>query len=466
MIKMKKILTSSLLIFLTAALLFSCKKDISKIGVDVVGENPLKVIYMDTVTVEVYSELIDTLRTDELSSHVVGTIKDPVFGTLNASVYNQFHLEIGDENHSFGDGAVLDSIVLYIAYGEVETYGDADYMQHLTVFELGENLDKTSTYYSFDNTRTKQAIGQINFVPNYDTIDLYDYSIDNIDTARIVRRLAIPLSEELGNRFLEQTNIYASNEDFLEAFKGIYITTLNENLPSSGGSTINLDFENDLTYIRLYYTNDEHIAGDTLDYTYSLNFDYIVNLNTARYSNFNHYDYVDASPEFRSQVIDGDQSLGEEMIYMQGLAGVRTVIKFPYLNAIDDYYNYAVNEAKLFLHDIDDSEPKLPAIPSLTLSQRVEVDSVLNYYTIRDAASGNVYFSGKYVEEDMRYYFRITQYIQDLIKGETYDNELRLEIIGGAVHPNRLVAAGSESMMDEEKKIKLQITYTKIDDDE
>lgn len=463
---MKKILASSLLIFLTAALLFSCKKDISKIGVDVVGENPLKVVFMDTVTVEVYSELIDTLRTDELSSHVVGAIKDPVFGTLNASLYNQFRLETGDEDHSFGTNPLLDSIVLYISYAETEVYGDTSYMQNWTVYELGDDMYRDSSYLSFENIRTKQdVLGQASFIPKFDTIDLYNYDVENIDTTRIIRRVSIPLSEELGNRLLSQTDIYASNEAFLEAFKGIYITTLQQNLPSSGGSTVNLDMESDLTYIRLYYTNDEHAAGDTLDYSYSLSFDYIVNLNTARFSNFNHYDYLDASPEFRAQVIDGNHSLGQEMVYMQGLAGVRTVIKFPHLNAMDDYYNYAVNEAKLFLYDIDDSDPKLPAIPSLTLSHQIEVDSTLNYYTISDASSGNIYFSGKYVNEDMRYYFRITQYIQDLIQGKTYDNKMRLEIIGGAVHPNRLVAAGSEPMMNEEKKVKLQITYTKIDND-
>lgn len=461
MIKMKKILASSLLIFLTAALLFSCKKDISNIGIDVVGENPLEVIYMDTITVEVYSELIDTLRTDELSSHVVGAIKDPIFGTLNASVYNQFRLEAGDEEHSFGVNPVLDSLILYIAYAETKTYGDT-LGQNWTVYELGEDFYKDSAYLSFENIRTKQeAIGQINFIPSFDTVDFYEYSDDNIDTLRIIQRVTIPLSEELGTRLLENNDIYASNEAFLEAFKGIYITTLQEHLPSSGGSTVNLDFENDLTYIRMYYHNDS-----TLDNDYSLDFDYIVNLSTARFSNFNHYDYLDASPEFRAQLIDGDLSLGQEKIYMQGLAGVRTVIKFPYLNAMDDYYNYAVNEAKLFVYDIDDSDPKLPAIPSLTLSQKVSIDSTVNYYTIADASSGTMYFSGQYVNEDMRYYFRITQYIQDLIQGKTLDNELRLEIIGGAVHPNRLVAAGWNPMMNEEKKVKLQLTFTKIDSDD
>jgi len=448
-----------------AALLFSCKKDISKIGVDVVGENPLEVIYFDTASIKVYSELIDSLRTDEdfISTSVVGAIKDPVFGTLNASIYNQFRLETGDADHEFGEGYQLDSIVLYIAYADTQVYGDVSYAQNWTVFELGEDLVKDDTIYSFETRRTTDAIlGQTSFVPKFDTVDLYDYNKDEIDTSRIIRRVRIPLSEEFGNRLMENTDIYESNEAFLEAFKGIYITTLEEHMPSSGGATLRLDFENDLTYIRLYYTNTAHAE----EYDYSLNFDFIVNMNTARFGNFNHYDYADADPQFKAQVLGGDHSLGSEMIYMQGLAGVRTVVEFPHLNAMEDYYNYAVNEAKLFFYDIDDSDPKLPPISSLSLSYKREISDVVNQYTIPDAGSGTNYFGGKYNSDDELYYFRLTQYIQDLIKGETYDNKLRVEIVGGAVNANRLIAAGHEPMMDLEKRVRLQITYTKIDSDE
>ena len=53
-----------------------------------------------------------------------------------------------------------------------------------------------------------------------------------------------------------------------------------------------------------------------------------------------------------------------------------------------------------------------------------------------------------------------------MIQGFTADNKLRVEIIGGAVHPNRLIGYGYEPMMDESKRVKLQIIYTKIDNDD
>lgn len=457
---MKKILSSGLLILLTAALLFSCKKDISKIGVDIVGENPLEVIYMDTATVLVYSEVIDSLRTDELSAHVVGAIKDPVFGTLNASVYSQFNIKPGNESYSFGENPEIDSVVLYISYANIDLYGDTAYQHDWVVYELGDDLLADSAYYSFQNTRIKnEPLAYASFVPNYDSVEFIEENTvdETYDTSMILNPVKIYLSNEFGNRIISSdTSAFDDDESLSAIFKGIHITTLGQNLPSSGGSLVDLDFQSDGTFIRFYYHNNEED---------SMSYDLVVNYNTARFSNFNHYEYGDASPEFRSQVINGNTEDGKELIYLQGLAGVRTVVEFPYLSKMDDYYNYAVNEAKLFIHN-QDTESGYTPISSLTLSQRVIIDSVEYQYTVPDASSGENYFNGKYDETEHQYFFRITQYIQDVIQGHTEDSKLRVEIVGSAVHPNRLIGYGYDPMMDESKRVKLQVIYTKIDNDD
>ncbi len=459
-IKRNLFIASLGIVVLTMAF-FSCKKDISKIGVEVVGENPLKVSYMDTITIKVHSELIDSLRTDELSSHVMGAFKDPVFGTINASIYSQFRLKSGYEDFDFGTNPQLDSIVLYIAYTENEVYGDTLYNQKWTVYEVGEDMFLDTAYYSFQQLRTKaDIIGQAQFVPNFDSVEYIDVVAE--DTTTIMQPIRIPLSQELGMKLLTfDTLVYEDNDSFLEAFKGIFITTLDQDLPHSGGSLVNANFASDNTYIRLYYHNDEY-PSDSLDN--SLQYDYVVNFSTARYSNFNHYDYADADADFRAQVINGDTTLGDEKIYLQGLGGVRSVITFPYISKMDDYYKYAINEAKLLLYDVDETS-NLAAIEDLTLSHKVTVDSSDYYYTITDASSGDLYFGGGYNSTDKNYYFRITQYMQDLIQGYNADNRLRIEIVGGAVHPNRLVAGGSNPLILSDKKLKLQLIYTKIENE-
>ena len=482
---MNKIFSSSLLIILTAALLFtSCKKDISKIGVDVVGENPLKVVYMDTVTIGLRSEIIDSLRSDKLSSNILGAYKDPIFGTLNASVYSQFTITRSYEESPFGtNNPVLDSIILYIKPFDTEEYrsvGDSNYTHHFTVYELGDDLHYDSIYYSFQNTRTKsEIIGDVQFIANFDSIEYItkpsDPNVIDIDTFKILNPIAIPLTEEFGTSLFENIQMYTSISDFLEGFKGLYITTLDENLPSTGGAVLNTDFNHEQTYIGLYYHNDTSFY---LDYTivdsdttnidtvhYNNVFKFDSNLGTAKFGNFNHYGYQDADPEFIRNVVDHTAPKDSTKIYMQALGGVRTFVSFPHLTKLDDYYNYAINEAKLIIHDIDE-EGNYPAIPSLSLSHKVTVDSVSNYYLIQDATSGDLYFNGDYNSDTKSYFFRITQYLQRLIEGNTEDSELRMEIVGGDVKANRLIGGGWNPPGMEEKKISLQVIYTKIDDDE
>jgi len=475
---MNKIISSSLLIFLSAAFFFSCTKDISQIGVDIVGKNPLQVTYMDTITISLQSELVDSLRTDEISSHALGAYKDPIFGTVNGSVYSQFRITDNYSSSPFiGPNPALDSIILYIKYSDDKVYGDTNYIQNLTVYELGEDLHKDSTYYSFQNIRTKSEIlGEVSFKPSFDSVYFYSKpdnpELIKPDTVRRIRPITIHLSEEFGNHLLNDTAIYETQESFLDAFKGLYITTLNSNLPTSGGSMVNASFDNPSeTYIMLYYHHDtsSYMQGDTLLVNYNLEFKYSVDLSTANFSNYNHYDYLDADIDFYNQVINGDTALYKDKFYMQGLGGVRTTIKFPYAQKIPDYYNYSINEAKLIIHNIDtDQDPFFPLSPvtSFSLSQKVEMDSTFtDYFLIPDASGGEHYFGGTYNDIAEEYVFRITQYLQSLIEGNSYDNELRLEIIGSAVHPDRLVAGGFNPSEANEKKVVLEVIYTKIDND-
>lgn len=472
---MKKIYKSSLLVLMAAALLFSCKKDISQIGVDVVGENPLEVIYVDTFSIVAHSEIVDSMPTDDLSSHMFGAYKDPVFGTLNTSIYSQFRLDASNTGFIFPDDAVYDSIILYLDYADTVVYGGNSLnpsQNHISIYEVGDQLEEEETYYHFQNLRTKdELLGDMVFIPSFDSVDFYEYDADStvVDSGRRIPPLAVPLSDELGLRFFEYgPDVYESNETFLAEFAGLYMTTLDQHLPSSDGSIVNFSFLTNETKISLYYhytdTVDETVTPIETRVVHE-SFDLICNTNTVRFGNYNHYDYFDASPEFKAQVIDGNTDLGEEVLYLQSLAGVRTYISFPHLNKMDDYYNYAVNEAKLFLWDVDDPSSQLAPISALSLSYQVDVDSSLLYYSVPDVSGGSNYFNGDYSESQENYFFRITQYLQDLIRGDTENNEIRVEIIGGAVNANRSIIGGYNPM-DETKKLKLEVIYTKIDADE
>ena len=114
-------LKSILALLLIGVLFFSCKKQPSQIGLDIVGGNPLNVYFSDTASVEIYSILRDSVRTDKLQSNLLGVVVDPIFGTTKASLAVQYNLSLA--NFSFGESQSFDSIVLTIPYQQTSNYG-------------------------------------------------------------------------------------------------------------------------------------------------------------------------------------------------------------------------------------------------------------------------------------------------------------------------------------------------------
>ena len=76
----------------------------------------------------------------------------------------------------------------------------------------------------------------------------------------------------------------------------------------------------------LYYKNDEND---------SLKYDFLINEHCARFNNFNHYDYSDAVPE----IIDTNITLGDSILYLQAMGGIKTKIMFPNIQIWDNKTN-------------------------------------------------------------------------------------------------------------------------------
>lgn len=425
----------------------SCKKEINTIGVDIVGENPLNVLTIDTITVEVHSELIDSLRTDELTTHLVGAYRDPVFGLNNASVYTQFRLSESTQGFDFGSNAQPDSLVLYVKYKQYQVFGDTLYTQHLSAYELDEELFRDTSYYAFQTSNVMpDKVGQADFVPIFDTVKY----VHEGDTLSKIRPITIRMTDDMALRMLQLGNeAYADNEGFLKAFKGLLITTDESQLPASGGSMLYADFNHVETFMRLYYHND---AQDSLYY------DYIVNNNTARYSHFNHYNYADADADFRAQLIDKNTALGAQKLYLQGMGGVRTVINFPYIDNLPD--RLVVNEARLYVSNLASEQEQWPSVSKITMTHPLLRDNDTLWYQIPDAASGELYFGGYYMSATNGYSMRITQEVQNMITNKISTRTVRMKALSGAANPAQLMFGGPQHPSD--KKLKLRLVCTSV----
>lgn len=424
----------------------SCKKEPSQIGLDIVGNNPLTVLFSDTASVQVYSVLRDSVRTDELVNNILGVVVDPVFGTTKASLYMQYNLSLS--NYSFGEQQSLDSLVLSIPYQMISVYGDSMAPLSFRVYELNELLDVDTSYYSnYTAEYLPTLLGEINLVPKpLDSVYL--------DTTKVAPHFTLRLSDELGQRLLSlEDTVYYNNFDFIDSFKGLYF----EPVYAGGvGNLTFLDMYGSQSKLQLYYSNS---ADDSLSYSF------VPSTYSASFQNFDHMDYLGADPDFYRQVIEKDTTEGEQKFYMQTLGGVDSYIRFSSLFDNKDFAKYAINEAKLVITDIDPDNGVFAQPKNMSLLQKrySDIDSTSNYYYLEDTGGGEAYFDGYYNNTSKQYEFRITGFMQNYVAGNFDSDNILMQITGAAYKGSRLIGGGSSSDLNPESRIRLEIIYTEMD---
>ena len=432
------------LFLVLAFLLITCKDDKNSLGLDIQPPNDkLNVFTVDTTAVIAYSQIVDSVKTDETSLTLLGSMVDPVFGSSTASFYTQFRLS--QTAFDFGITPFPDSLVLALDYEDF--YGDSTSAITVRVYELAEQILIDSVYYSNQTLETMSTLlAEKTFVPNFtDSIAVLG------DT--LAPHLRINLSDLTYSLAMKLLNAPAdsldNNTSFLNYFHGLYITAEPAN---SGGAIIYFDLLSSLSAMTLYYHNG---GGDSLDYSY------VINSNCARFGSFTH-DYTLADASFKAQVLDKDTTLGKNICYVQALGGVKTFVRFPELKNFYTDGKIAVNEARFFLHAAE-TEPLLDLATLLIMVKRNEEGS---YDILDDQLDGAGYFGGYYDDDNDGYWFRITSTVQDLMRADTTQTDYGFEIYlsGGAVNAERVLLGGSDPQLPElmEDKMKLVITYTTL----
>jgi len=431
----------SIFVFLILSI-SSCYKPAGEIGAVIQPQNSLlDVSWTDTAMVYAYSVPDDTVRTDGLSTTLLGSMMDPTFGQTTAGFYSQFMLE--NAGHRFGDNPQVDSLVLQIRYTG-DSYGDTTTYQTLSVYQMEESIYLDSTYTSDINIPV--------FPTDYANFTYRPKPHDSIvvgeDTVSAALRINLTnVSPDLANYLINiDTTLMDSNDLFIDYFKGLYVTAAPA---SSGGALVNFDLFSNRTVLQLYYSNDEED---------SLRFEYPISVITQYASKYEH-DFTTGSPDFVQQVVQEDTTLGSNKFYVQGTAGVASVIKFPNMSSWRDLGAIAFNEAKLVLPG--NSADTLFEPPIKLALAVIEDDGTYGY--LPDDGGSDLYFGGEYKASTRSYTFRITRYLQSLIDDPTASNNgLYLIVRGGSIYPNRFVFNGHEPESDT-TKLHLEITYTDLD---
>jgi hypothetical protein len=321
-------------------------------------------------------------------------------------------------------------------------YGNITTQQTIRIYEVQEDFYKDSTYYSTDKFEVSDVeLGNLTFVPN--PLD----SVPINDSTKVSAQIKIPLNEEFVNKifFPNDTTDLSSNNDFLEYFKGIYITVDSVNAPGDG-AILYFNLLNSRSKVTIYY-------NDTL--TYNL----VFNQNTGRIGNFYHNYAKSQNQNFRDQILNNDTTIGTQNLYLQGLAGIKTIIKIPSLSDWVNTKNYAINDAKLIIPVYESLDSLLKPADKLLLFKLNEAGDVV--FT-DDQLEGDKYFGGSYNDNTNNYEFRLSFYMQDLLNGAT-DYGLVLLVSGKTTNANEVSLYGTEPGGPDLRSLGLKIVYTKID---
>ncbi len=419
----------------------SCSKEPGQIGFIIQpDESKLNVAFSDTTTIYAFSEAIDSIRSDKLSVSAFGSLRDPVFGGTTAGFYTQFILSVN--GHDFGEERQLDSLVLKLGYEGY--YGDTNVVLTAHIYEMLKDISKDSVYYSnLQLPLNPTDYSNFSFEPRpTDSVVYYE------DTLPAMLRINLTdISTELGNKLLGATvDDMEDSEIFQEYFNGLFVQSQPVN---DEGAILYFGLTSPYTSLSLYYSNSEQD---------SLRYEYLITTTTATVNKYEH-EYNTANQDFKSQVINGDTSLGQQNFYAQGYSGVQSLIKIPHIRKWAQEGNVAINEAKLILPG--SSENEFFDAPRQMYLLNIEEDGLGS--GLIDATEGDNYFDGYYNDDRNLYEFRITRYIQSLISDTTLPNRgLYLFLFGGSVHPERFIFKGNQNGSDSTGGIKLEILYTDL----
>jgi len=436
--------------FLVITLLFaSCKKEESTIGDSLQGEG-LNVVTSDTFSLITYSDELDSMESDETSVALLGAYNDPVFGQVDCGIVSQIRLSSQDPDFGELSDIVVDSVVLGLAYTAIKFYGNLDDLT-VEVYEVTEDLVRDDqVYHTFKtpaNTGTNLVLSGTEVI----TPDPIGQQIVGDDTLSAHLRINLdPLSigDALAN--LNDNNGMATDEEFVNAFKGLYVKANTSALANGQGGVFYFSMENSLSNLTLYF----HLLsepGTPKEYVFNINND------AARYNQIT-YDRTGTVVESHL----ADPSSESEAFYTQSGA-IWAVIEFPYLKDLylDSTGNKdpkIINRAELILPIQDFTSDSFDPAANLFIA-RILDDKTSDFtldYSLTSVLQGNTV---TYDQANKEYRFIMTREIQAILNGERENSGFRVytpSFFASSVE--RVVFNGTNSNLKD--KPRLEITYT------
>ncbi len=428
-------------------LLSSCGKN-SLIGLSVLPSgDDVNGIFSDTFSLVTNTVRDDSVPTSSTLTNLAGTLFDPVFGKTYAAFFTQFILPTNEVNFGSPDTLYIDSVVLTLAYAG--SYGYVNVPQAFNVFRVTENMGPlpVAGYYSGKSFSVDpQSIGRKeNFVPDFaDSVDAFGFILPP--------HLRLRLSDRFGQDLLNQsgTASFTNDSSFKNYLKGICVTPDTVATPY-GASILSFDLLSLITGLHIYW-HTPHL--DSMSYIFP------ITSSEIRTSYFKHnYNGTVVQQHFQVTPAEGDS-----VVYVQGLAGVKTRIIIPALSSLK---NVLINKAELIITEVNDPNKTDSVFVPPTQLVCVTLDTAGKDVAIPDNFVAFPSFGGgQNIKVTLarhpysQYTFSIADQLQKIIDGTSEDMGLFLIPYKRGELANRLSAGGN--LRVDNLKMQLNLIYTRI----
>jgi len=456
---------------LLAIFINSCKQDTGSVGANILPSSDLISAYeSDTTTILTSMYLKDSVPTNAVSSAVLGSYRDPIFGEVKASVFALVFSPAGSTTIPWNgqyttskylncpinaDTGAVDSAVLLIPIGSTgsSSYYGTPGPETFAVYQSNHTISSDSASYS--NTPVKYnpspivALQQVTPNPA------------NNDTIRI--KLSGTWLTSILNSMDNHPTYYSPSFDSL--VKALYITVSNPLQLPGQGCIYYLNLQASFSGIYVYYHSIPSKSGLTVHQP-----EYYIVLplggNSNNYTYFSHIDMDHSSAPYGGEHPSGinDSISADNLVYVQNLGGPIGRINFP-----NFYQNWSkkspvvINKAELDF-TVDAQDCPNPYIPPAGIYLYGTDKNGKPYLLPDENNSITNFYDGSYNSFSNTYTFNITQYIQKVVQHVDTDRGLFIIPAYRGISANRVVLYGAQHNVaaPSANRMKLKIFYTPL----
>lgn len=452
------LLTSLISLFI----LGGCKRQ-EGIGLDVDPSNQINGTLLVDTSVVMTTVPEDSVVTNGSAVRApLAYFNDPIYGNTEANIGMVLSLP-GSVAYTVPTGSIsIDSAVLVLPYAPNGFYGDSLLSNFtINVHQLNENIVTTTSYYNTRQLKFNDAvIGSKTFKARvHDSLAITNIVKGAPDTvAKVGPQLRVRVNSSfiLSNFFNAPAGVLRSNAAYQNYLKGLYIT-LNKDQTTGTGGNMYLQLDTNAR-VQVYYKVTS--STGTVDTSF-VGLPWSTNVNQMKHT---------YSTQVKAAL---DQTSTNGLVYLQGMAGLRSKISFPdvknILGAIGK--NAIINRAELVVKAAPGTTTPFAPCQQLTMYR---YDIARQRVQLQDASSTDLrnagVFGGAYNPATGEYHFFVTAYLQDLIDGKSVDYGTFIAPVAPAVagaqtidistttYPQRTVLVGKNSP----NRAKLNIIYTKL----